>query len=242
MIGFPVWAALALAASSPPVVVAPGPSPSELLDAWRWHNKFRADNAALRASGRRPTIVFIGDSITEEWIVQSPEFFTPDRIDRGISGETSAQMLTRFRADVIDLHPRLVQIMAGTNDIAGVLATISPEETRDNIRSMTELAQSHGIGVIIGSIPPADHFRWRPGVTPAPAIADINRWMRAYAAACGATYADYWQVLHDRQAMRATYTDDGVHPNHAGYEAFSPVADRAIREATIKLRASKNRN
>ena len=136
MIGFPVWAALALAASSPPVVVAPGPSPAELLDAWRWHNKFRADNAALRASGRRPTIVLIGDSITEGWIVQSPAFFTPDRIDRGISGETSAQMLTRFQQDVIDLRPCAVHIMTGTNDIADLTAVISAEETEANIRSM----------------------------------------------------------------------------------------------------------
>lgn len=184
--------------------------------------------------------MFIGDSITEGWIEQSPAFFTSDRINRGISGETSAQMLTRFRADVIDLHPRLVHIMAGTNDIAGLTAVISVEETEANIRSMRELAAAHGIRVIIGSITPAEKFGWRPGLETPYKIRTLNTWLRHYAKASGAIYADYWNVLHSGNAMRSDYTLDGVHPNAAGYASMAPVAEVAIQRVVNRKQGRQN--
>lgn len=207
------------------------PRDKELREEWDWHTQYRADNLRVRALPRRPTIVFMGDSITEGWPQQTPSFFVAGRIGRGISGETTAQMLTRFQQDVIDLKPRVVHIMAGTNDIAGLVALISPEETEANIRSMLELAKAHGIGVILASIPPADHFSWRQGLETASKIRALNRWLSAYAKTSGAVYVDYWSVLHDGDAMRKSFTADGVHPNEAGYKTMAPIANEAIRAA-----------
>ena len=111
-------------------------------------------------------MVFMGDSITEGWVDRAASFFTPGRIGRGISGQTTPQMLLRFRQDVIDLHPAVVQIMAGTNDIAGNTGPMTPEQTQGYIKSMVELAHAHGIRVILASIPPADQFPWKPRLTP----------------------------------------------------------------------------
>ena len=207
------------------------PRDAELADAQQWHTQYRTQNARLRATGRRPTIVFIGDSITEGWPQKLPSFFSVDRIGRGISGETSAEMLTRFQQDVIELKPRVVHIMAGTNDIAGLAALITAEETEANIRSMCELARLHGIRVIIASIPPADIFSWRPGLAPSPKIRALNNWLQSYARDSGTVYADYWAVLHAGNAMRADLSSDSVHPNEKGYTAMAPVAEIAIRRA-----------
>ena len=197
---------------------------------WAWLGRYQSDNAALR-SRNAPRIVFIGDSITQGWIDKVPDFFTEGRIDRGIGGQTTPQMLLRFRQDVIDLHPAAVQIMGGTNDIAGNTGPMTPEQTKANIMSMAELARANGIRVILASIPPAANFPWRPGLSTAPRIAAMNAWLKDYAAHTGATYADYWAALHDGDALRAALTYDGVHPNEAGYAAMAPVAERAIRDA-----------
>ncbi len=197
---------------------------------WPWLGRYRGANAALSPKAA-PRIVFMGDSITQGWIDKVPGFFTPGRIDRGIGGQTTPQMLLRFRQDVIALKPAIVQIMGGTNDIAGNTGPMTPEETQANIRSMTELAQAHGIRVILASIPPAAKFPWRPGLATAPRIAAMNAWLKRYAASVGATYADYWTALHDGDALRASWTYDGVHPNEAGYAVMAPVAERAIRAA-----------
>ncbi len=196
-----------------------------------WLRRYQADNA--RVTGP-VTIVFMGDSITQGWFDKVPAFFAPGRIGRGIGGQTTTQMLLRFRQDVIDLKPQAVQIMAGTNDIAGNTGPMTAAQTKANIMSMAELARAHGIRVILASIPPADHFPWRPGLATAPRIAELNAWMRSYAARTGATYADYWSALHDGQALRADLTYDGVHPNAAGYAAMAPVAEAAIRAALAR--------
>ncbi len=225
-----VFLALALIAAAP---VGATSDEVRLHQDWAGLGHYATANAALVPTPGAPRIVFMGDSITESWLALAPAFFVAGRIDRGISGQTSPQMLLRFRQDVIDLHPDVVHIMAGTNDIAGNTGAMSAEQTEANIASMTELARAHSIRVILASIPPADHMNWRPGLETAAKIAAINAWLRDYAARTGAVYADYWGALHDGDAMRALLTRDGVHPNAEGYAAMAPVADAAIRAAII---------
>lgn len=197
---------------------------------WPWLARYQSANAALTPT-TAPRIVFMGDSITQGWIDKVPAFFTAGRIDRGIGGQTTPQMLLRFRQDVIDLDPAVVQIMGGTNDIAGNTGPMTPEQTRANIMTMAELARAHGIRVILASIPPAASFPWRPGLATVPRIAAMNAWLKSYAAQTGAVYADYWTALHDGDGLRKAWTYDGVHPNAAGYAAMAPVAEAAIRAA-----------
>ncbi|WP_230480864.1 SGNH/GDSL hydrolase family protein [Sphingomonas sp. Leaf21] len=220
---------------APPQAVSAAKAPDEgeirLHNDFGWLGRYQAANA--RVTGP-VTVVFMGDSITQGWFDKMPGFFTPGRVGRGIGGQTTTQMLLRFRQDVIDLKPQVVQIMAGTNDIAGNTGPMTPEQTEANIMSMAELARAHGIRVILASIPPADHFPWRPGLDTASRIAVLNGWLKDYARRTGATYADYWSALHDGQATRASLTYDGVHPNEAGYTAMAPVAEAAIRSAMAK--------
>jgi lysophospholipase L1-like esterase len=200
---------------------------------WPYLAKYREANATLMPAPKHPRIVFMGDSITENWANMAPDFFTSERIGRGISGQTTPQMLVRFRDDVIDLHPAVVQIMAGTNDVAGNTGPMTPQETQDNIRSMVELAHAHGIRVILASIPPADMFPWKPGLETADKIVAMNAWLKAYAARSGCVYADYWSALKqaDGLGMRDGLSSDHVHPTKAGYAVMAPVAEAAIRRA-----------
>jgi lysophospholipase L1-like esterase len=199
---------------------------------WPYLAKYRAANAALMPAPKHPRIVFMGDSITENWAGLAADFFTSERIGRGISGQTTPQMVARFRQDVIDLHPAVVQIMAGTNDIAGNTGPMTAEQTQGNIRSMVELAHAHGIRVILASVPPADMFPWKPGFAPADKIVAMNAWLKAYAARSGCVYADYWSALKgDGLGMRAGLSSDHVHPTKAGYAVMAPVAEAAIRRA-----------
>src|SRR3954469_12336791 len=192
---------------------------------------YRDENANLAPTPGAPRVVFMGDSITENWRNLMPGFFERGHVGRGISGQTTMQMLVRFRQDVIDLRPRVVQIMAGTNDIAGNTGPATDADIENNIRSMTELAQAHGIRVILASIPPAADFPWHKGLNPGPRIERLNAWLKSYAARSGAIYADYWTATHDGLAFRADLALDGVHPNEAGYAVMAPVADAAIRKA-----------
>ncbi len=196
--------------------------------------RYRDDNAAVRASGQRVGIVFMGDSITQGWREKRPGFFTPGRIGRGISGQTTPQMLVRFQPDVIDLKPRVVHIMAGTNDIAGNTGPMTQEATRDNFRAMTTLAKANGIRVILASIPPADKFPWRPGLEVKTPIASLNRWLRGYAAEEGATWVDYHPALADASgAMKPGLAHDGVHPTEAGYDAMAGVLAPALKRLGV---------
>ncbi|MGK6320401.1 GDSL-type esterase/lipase family protein [Sphingomonas sp. DT-204] len=192
--------------------------------------RYRDDNAALLASGRPVDIVFMGDSITEGWRDKRPGFFIPGRIGRGIGGQTTPQMLVRFQPDVIDLKPRAVHIMAGTNDIAGNTGPMTEEAMRDNFRAMTTLARANGIHVILASIPPAAAFPWRPGLDVKAPIASLNRWLKSYAARIGATWVDYHPALADASgAMKPGLASDGVHPTEAGYAAMETVLTPVLR-------------
>lgn len=205
---------------------------ARLITDWPYLARYHADNAAMAPKPRSEArVVFMGDSITEGWFSQVPGYFTPGRIDRGISGQTTPQMLARFRQDVIDLNPDVVQIMAGTNDIAGNTGPTTDADTQANIMSMTELAQAHGIRVILASIPPADGFPWKPGLETGQHIVTLNAWLKDYAKRSGAVYADYWGALHEGLAFHAGWALDGVHPNVQGYAAMAKVADAAIAQA-----------
>ncbi len=193
-----------------------------------WPNlcRYRAANASLKAP---PRAVFMGDSITEAWAVADPDFFSGGVVGRGISGQTSPQMLLRFQADVIALRPRAVHILAGTNDIAGNTGPTTERDFEDNIRSMTELAQAHHIRVVIGSIPPMAALPWAPQYRPAGEVRRLNRWLRAYAARSGAAYVDYYDALAAPDGgFRPELSNDGVHPNLDGYAIMRRLAARAI--------------
>lgn len=203
---------------------------------WAYLRRYQDDNARLRMTGTVPDVVFLGDSITEGWVSKQPEFFIPGRVGRGIGGQTTPQMLVRFRQDVIDLRPRAVHIMAGTNDIAQNTGPMTPEQTQANIQTMTELALAHGITVILASVPASGKLFWNPATAPVvPKIRATNAWLREYAAGKGALYADYWSVLADGSgAMKPGYAYDGVHPTETGYAVMRPVAEAVLAQAFDK--------
>ena len=196
--------------------------------------KYRAANAALGdpKPGERRVVLF-GDSITELWAPYFGALF-PGKpyVGRGISGQTTPQMLVRFRQDVLALKPAAVAILAGTNDIAGNTGPSTLEMIEDNLASMTELAQAHGIRVVLCSVLPVFDYRWRPGLEPAPKIVALNAWMKAYAARVGATYVDYHAAMADaRGGLPVELAADGVHPTEAGYRVMAPLLERGIADA-----------
>lgn len=199
---------------------------------WAQLCRYKAENAALhRATG--PRVVFMGDSITEFWKMAHPDFFGENYIVRGISGQTTAQMLVRFRQDVIALRPVVVHILAGTNDVAGNSGPTTLEAIRNNIASMVDLATANDIRVVLGSVPPAGMFPWRPTVLePAQHIVELNEWLRRFAREKNLIYVDYHEPLADeRDAMKQTFSNDGVHPNRDGYSMMEPLARHAIDQA-----------
>ena len=204
-----------------------------------WGNlqRYRQANADLRPP--RPgekRVVFYGNSITEGWAPRFAVMF-PGKpyVGRGIGGQTTPQMLVRFRQDVIALEPKVVVILAGTNDIAGNTGPSTLEMIQDNLASMAEIAHANRIKVVLSSVLPVYDYRWRPGLEPALKIVALNRWMRDYARRHGHVYLDYHTAMADaRQGMRAELSDDGVHPNEAGYRVMAPLAERAIRTALSK--------
>lgn len=190
--------------------------------------RYDGDNAKLPAATKH-RVVFFGDSITELWGRNNPELFTGDVINRGISGQTTGQMLLRFQNDVIALKPRAVHIIAGTNDIAGNTGATKLAWIEANIEAMVDLATVHGIKVILGATPPAARFDWRPAIKPVPSIAAYNQWLRDFAARRKLQFVDYHAVLDDGQGgIPATLSGDGVHPNAAGYALMIPMARKAI--------------
>lgn len=195
--------------------------------------QYRAQNAALMKPGSTPPrVVFMGDSITEFWGDKDAAFFTAGKIDRGISGQTTSQMLLRFRQDVIDLHPQAVHIMAGTNDVAGNTGPATLEQVEGNLASMAELAKVHGIRVILASVPPAARFPWRPDMQTVPTIQALNSWIKDYAARNGFTYVDYYGAMATPDGgMKAGLAEDGVHPTPEGYKVMEPLAEAAMRAA-----------
>jgi lysophospholipase L1-like esterase len=226
--------AAARAQTAPATPEPPGPpTEHQLLTDWPDLQHYRDDNLRVRAlpAGAR-RVVFLGDSITREWPLFHPEFFAPNGyICRGISGQTTPQMLVRLRQDVISLAPEAMHLMAGTNDIAENTGPYHPEATTNNIISIAELAKLHGIRVILASVPPAVEYGWHPGHEPAPKIRALNEWIRKYAVGAGFIYADYTAILDNGVGgMKPGLSYDGVHPSKAGYQAMEQVAARAIGE------------
>jgi lysophospholipase L1-like esterase len=193
---------------------------------WAELCRYRAANAALSGP---PTAVFIGDSITDFWAVAQPDFFSGGIVDRGVSGQTTPQMLVRFRNDVIALRPKVVHIMAGTNDVAGNTGPTTEADFEGVIQSMVELAKAHQIEVVLASIPPTGGFGWRPEMKPAGEILRLNAWLKTYAAQQGLRYVDYHGALASADgAFRPDLSNDGVHPNMKGYAVMRRLAELAL--------------
>ena len=198
---------------------------------WGFLCRYRDENRLL-ANEPHPRVVLIGDSITENWKQRDAGLFVDGIVDRGIGGQTSPQMLLRFAQDVIALHPGVVQIMAGINDIAENTGPMSDIQYQENIRGMVTLARANGIKVILASILPARAFPWKPALRPAQRIMRWNAWLRRYADAEGLVFVDYYAVMVDVQGgLRPDYDSDGVHPSHAGYQRMDPLFEQALARA-----------
>ena len=204
---------------------------------WPQLSRYSEKNKQLGLpSKNEDRVVFMGNSITEGWSTIFPEFFEGKQyINRGISGQTTPQMLIRFRPDVIDLKPKVVLILAGINDIAGNTGPSTVKMISDNIISMAELANANNIKVIISSILPAKDFPWSPGMNPPPKILAVNKIIEQYAKANNMIYLDYYSSMVDKNfALIENYGSDGVHPNRKGYQVMSSLADKAINEILNK--------
>jgi lysophospholipase L1-like esterase len=225
------------ATATPAAVPAPIPAPDPMRTDWANLKRFHNEDVALTAPAAGvKRVVFLGDSITQGWehngVPPDPSDPKKDWVNRGISGQTTPQMLIRFRPDVIDLKPSVVVILAGINDIAGNTGPMTLEQTEDNLASMAELAAAHGIKVVMCSITPAFDFPWRPGLTPAPKVIAVNTWMKAYAAEHGFTYVDYHSAMaDDRGGLPKALSNDGVHPTKAGYAVMQPLVEAGIAKA-----------
>ena len=198
---------------------------------WANLNKYKNENPLLAspAPGEK-RIVYFGDSITEGWGTVYPEFFSAKSyINRGISGQTTSQMLLRFRPDVIELKPKLVVILAGTNDIAGNTGPTTIETILGNIISMCELAKANQIKVVLCSVLPAFDYPWKPGLEPANKILDLNNMIQNYAKANAIAYVDYYSAMvDDRKGLKTIYSGDGVHPNKEGYLVMAPIVEKVV--------------
>jgi lysophospholipase L1-like esterase len=209
---------------------------------WPQLARYREANEKLPAPKSGDTrVVFMGDSITDIWQQERFGFFVPSKpyVDRGISGQTTPQMLVRFRPDVIDLAPKVVVILAGTNDIAGNTGPMSNEDIERNLASMAELAKAHGIRVVLASItptsayhPPANGGAPQTTQRPMARIRAINDWIQKYAAENGHVYLDYFTPMLDGTGvMKAELTGDDLHPNAGGYAIMGPLVEAAIQKA-----------
>jgi lysophospholipase L1-like esterase len=198
---------------------------------WANLNKYKNENMLLvpPVSGDK-RIVYFGDSITEGWGTVYPDFFVGKTyINRGISGQTTPQMLIRFRADVIELKPKIVVILAGTNDIAGNTGPITLETILGNLISMCELAKANNIKVILCSVLPAYDYPWKPGLEPADNIEALNAMILKYAKTNKICHVDYYSSMVDeRKGLKSIYSQDGVHPNKEGYRVMEPIVEAAI--------------
>jgi len=201
---------------------------------WANTSRFKDENAKLASpSAGENRVIFMGNSITEGWIRTCPDFFAgKPYVNRGISGQTTPQMLVRFRPDVINLKPALVIILAGTNDIAGNTGPSTLEMIMDNLISMAELAKVNKIKVALSSVLPAFDYPWKPGLQPAEKIVTLNKMIKYYADSHGIVYLDYFSSLVDeRKGLKKEYSGDGVHPNEIGYKIMAPLAETAIKKA-----------
>ena len=201
---------------------------------WFGFNRYKADNDIIIANKEYPDVVFMGNSITDNWAYFHPDFFISNNYcGRGIGGQTSAQMLVRFTADVVALHPKAVVIMAGTNDVAHNDLYVEPEHVIENIIAMCELAKANGIIPIISSIPPCSEFCWRTEIkNAAQTIADLNNELKAYAKKNNFVYVDYYSALADKNgSFPLTLSDDGCHPLPDTYFTMEEMVKKAINKA-----------
>ena len=200
---------------------------------WANLNRYKkANKALLPVAENESRVVFMGNSITDSWGQFTPEFFEENPyINRGISGQTTPQMLLRLKADVIDIQATVVVILAGTNDIAGNTGPMTLEQIMTNLASMAELATAHGVKVVLCSVLPAFDYSWRPGLKPNIKIPKLNTMIQHYAQQKGLVYLDYFTPMAtENNGMIEAYTYDGVHPNKAGYEFMAPLAKAAIQK------------
>jgi lysophospholipase L1-like esterase len=242
--------AIPLSAQTPaatPQAAKPAPPPDAGYLAWKAAHdqklltdfpslsRFKEDDMALPApAAGENRVVFMGDSITEGWHFTGADGFFAGKpyINRGISGQTTPQMVLRMHQDVIALKPRVVVILAGTNDIAGNTGPMTLEQTEDNLAAMAEIAAANHIRVVLCSILPAFDYPWTPGLTPAPKIIAINAWIKSYAADHGHIYLDYHSAMKDaRDGLPPALSKDGVHPLPAGYAIMTPLVEAAIAKA-----------
>lgn len=206
---------------------------------WANLGRYEMENRAVPKPVKgEKRVVWMGDSITDFWIKYDSLFFAgKPYYDRGISGQTTGQMLLRFRPDVINLKPRVVVILAGANDIAENNGPSKLEDIFGNICSMAELAKANGIEVVISSVLPAYSFPWRPNIKPVEKIAALNSMLQAYSKKNGIVYLDYYSAMADqRQGLPPELSDDGVHPNLKGYKLMEVHAEKAVAAALKKVR------
>jgi lysophospholipase L1-like esterase len=208
---------------------------ARLLVDFPWLARFKeADLKLAPPAANENRVVFMGDSITEGWHFDGPNasFLGKPYINRGISGQTTPQMVLRFRQDVIDLKPKVVVILGGTNDLAGNTGPMTLEQTEGNLASMADLATANHIRVVLCSVTPSFDFPWMPGLAPAPKILALNRWIKAYAAEKGFVYVDYHTAMKDgRDGLPSNLSADGVHPLPAGYAIMAPLVEAGIQKA-----------
>jgi len=214
-----------------------GMTQSIIAQDWANLKRFQQENKAIEIYGKDENrVVFMGNSITEGWSHHDSTFFqNKSYINRGIGGQTTPQMLIRFKQDVVDLHPKVVVILAGTNDIAGNTGPSTLKMIVDNIGSMAEIAKTNHIKVIIASVHPAYDYPWRKGLKPNEKIPALNKLLKAYAKRHDHVYLDYFSAMVDnKNGLIAAYTYDGVHPNKKGYQVMAPLAEAAIKKALKK--------
>ena len=206
---------------------------------WPQLARYRAEDARLPppSAGER-RVVFLGDSITDFW-GRKRGSISPGQpwINRGISGQTTPQMLLRFQQDVLDLHPTAVVLLGGINDIAGNTGAESLPEIEANIRSMAMLARAAGVRMVLSSVLPAASFPWRPGLDPRQEVVALNAWMAEFAKAQGMVFLNYYPALVGPDGgMRPGLSSDGVHPTDAGYAVMEPLARKAVEAALARPR------
>lgn len=197
---------------------------------------YAADNAAILNEQRKVDAVFIGDSITLEWMKHQPDLFGPARINRGIGGEASWQVLARFYGDAVQLRPRVVHLMVGANDVTGFQGPTSPEAWQNNVRAMADLARANGVVLVLGTITPLGRDAKEAKALPKAQVPDLNRWLAGFARDQGAVLADYHAVLAGTDGgLKPGYADpnraDGIHLSALAYAAMRPVAERAMAQA-----------
>jgi lysophospholipase L1-like esterase len=234
---------VALELTTPPAQISPAQVDrmQKKLNDWPQLGRYRDENAKLQPSGPgEQRVVFYGDSITDAWGHQHAAMFFPGKpyLDRGISGQTTPQMLARFYQDVIALQPAVVVILAGINDIAGNTGAETLPVIEDNFRAMVTLAKAAHIRVVLSSTLPASRFPWRPGVDPTQEVVELNKWLKDFAAREHVIYLDYYPALvNSTGGMREELAvDKAIHPNDAGYAIMQPLAEVAIRKALAQPR------